>query len=163
MTDDLPIRPVIGALQLGLRGRDVRLGLLERGDGVLVLLLADGIDRDEFRRSARIEACSVQRGLGTRERGLRACMLGAVGRIVELVKRLAGLDRGALRVQAFLDDAVHLRPHLGNEKRDGAPRQFAGQRDGLRRQGHDGDGDGAGTLWRYLLAAAGGDEARGCQ
>ena len=26
--------------------RDVRLGLLERGDGVLVLLLADGIDRD---------------------------------------------------------------------------------------------------------------------
>jgi len=83
-----------------------------------------------------------------------------VGGVVELVEGLSGSDEGSLGEEPFLHDAGYLRTDLRHHKGRGAPRQFAGEGDGLRlerdnrylRRGAGGHG------WSGFFAATGGKQ-----
>lgn len=141
------------ALHGSFGGHDVGFGLTCGRGGILEILRADRIDLDQFRSTFEIELRSHERRLRARQCGVGAVVPGSVGCVFELVERLVGLDQAAFGEQAALDDTADLRAHLGHQEGDRAPRQFAGQHDGLRFHGDHADGDGA--SWRRRFDAAG--------
>ncbi len=102
-----------------------------------------------------IEPCNVRRRLRARQQGLRAVHVGAIGGVIELVKRLTRFYQAAFGEQPLLDDSRNLGTDLGDDKGIGATGQLTGQRHRLRLEGNHGH-LGCRTLrggWRLLLPA----------
>ncbi len=148
-------------VQRGPGGGDRSLRLTQRGDRLVVGLLADGIGFHQFGIAVGGEPRGVEIGLGTGQLGLGAVVGGAIGCRIDAVEELLGLYRAAFLEGPLEDDAGHLRPHLGDQERRGAARQFRLARDapGLDREHRDGRrGLGAGPARCARLLAAGGQE-----
>ena len=128
-------------------GRHVGLGLLLRGDHVDIFLLADGV-----RFHQRLVALRLRRGLGQVGLRLAECCLGAgkrrlVGRRIDLVQHLAGLDFAAFCEQALEHHAVDAGAHLGHADRFHPAGQL-----GLERDGREPDRDDADFRRRAIAA-----------
>ena len=95
-------------------GLDVCLGLLEGGDGIIVLLTADAFDGYQFLVARCFRTGRQQIGLGFRQRGLGRVVGGLVGGRVDLIQGRARFHIATLDEQAFLDQTAHLRAHIGH-------------------------------------------------
>ncbi|MNS62369.1 hypothetical protein D3C72_954280 [compost metagenome] len=147
-------------IQRGLGRQHIGGGLVTRRHGVVVGLLADGA-----RGHQRLVAFGQQGGrlllrLGAGQRGLLAIDASLVQRGVDLIELLAGFDLAAFGEQALLHNAVHLGPHFGHAERGRAARQFGGQGNRLRGQGHHGNLRFARLRRVLFLAASGQGESR---
>jgi hypothetical protein len=109
-------------LQCGAVGEHIGLRLVERGDGVVVVLAAHALDLRQFRVTRRLGL----RGVGGRHRfGERADGLvvrGLVAGRVDLIEHGAGRDQRAFGEKALPDDAFDLRPDFGDANRRQTPR-----------------------------------------
>ena len=154
VTADRPMRPVMGATtcrigQVDARGlgrrlgrRDVGFVRLQRGQGVVIGLLADELDRDQFLVALDIAARGLHARFGLRDRSARTVVGRLVGRRVEPVQCRARLHFSAFAVGARLDDTGYLRAHLGNHGGRSAAWQDGLDRNALRFHGQHSD------LWR---------------
>jgi hypothetical protein len=141
---DRPIRPEIG--EVHARGFDrctlrcnIGTRLLCGRGGVVRLLLADRVQRDELAVTLRLESGRIDLRLRGAKLALRSAERGAIGGVLDLVEDLARTDHRALGEQATADDARHLRPHFGRLHRGNPPRQLGGERHRLLRDRHDAD------------------------
>jgi hypothetical protein len=130
----------------GRLGRgDVGLGLRQRRLGVVEALCGDRVDADQL-------VVAIDLGLRARQGGFRL-LQGRCGRVIgglvaariDLVEEIAGLDGAALGEDAALDEAVDLRPDIGDGRGRGAARNLDRQRNrfSLQRDGADLDGRAA--------------------
>ena len=126
-----------------------RLGLLVACRGLVIFLLADGLDLEQ-----RLEA--VEGGGGGGKVGLGRGAVGLVGARVNAEQGRAGGDVGALGEQALLDHALDARPHLGAAHGEQAAGQVLGQRRRARCDGQHLDFGG-----RRCSARAAGSRPRG--
>ena len=113
-----------GGLDRRLPVLDLRPRLLHAGGGVVVVLAADRIFRQQFPvpLGLQFERRQVGLRLGERRPG------GLVGHLersrIDLVQQLAGLHVRAFLEQALLDDPAHLRADFGNAVWRGAAGQL---------------------------------------
>ena len=113
-----------GGLDRRLPVLDLRPRLLHAGGGVVVVLAADRIFRQQLLVAFGLELERRQVGLrlGERRPG------GLVGHLersrIDLVQQLAGLHVRAFLEQALLDDPAHLRADFGNAVWRGAAGQL---------------------------------------
>ena len=135
--DDFGITKIdFGAADRRLSGGDIRLPLLQAAHRIVQILLADGVGLGK-------RAVAVDRGLrGFHHRlivlqsRLRAGKRGLIGRGIDLVQQLPGLDLITFDEGPLEDHASNLRPHLGHAEGRGAPRQVGRQRHGFGMQRH---------------------------
>ena len=97
----------------GFANGHIGLGLLVGGHGIGVLLLADGIGRQQRLVAVGQRLGLDQVGLGAGQRGLGALQGSGVGRSVNGEQRLPGLDIAAFAEQALLHDSGGTGAHLG--------------------------------------------------
>ena len=127
VTAEAPMRPVMGAVMLGVvqidaRGFDI---------GAIGLTMIGGLG-DRRASCGAMAFCLQQRWhsesaltLALGQGGARRLVIGRlIGRGIDLIERLAGLDGRAFGEQALLDDAGDLRVDIGHGERIGAARQF---------------------------------------
>ena len=128
-------------------------GLLVGGLGVVVVLAADRVLLHQVGVACSLQPGGDQVGLGVRQGALRLVQRRLIGGRVDLVEHLAGANVGALDEKPRLDDAVHLRPHVGRQGRRGAARQLGGAGHRLRLHRHHADvGRPRGRRCRLLRA-----------
>jgi hypothetical protein len=142
----------LGRLERGLLRGDVRLGLVGRGDRILIILARDRVDLDQIAVTLRERAGRGDIGLRARQRGAGIGGGGRIRRGIDLIEDLARMDGLALLEQALGDDSVHLRAHLGAFERRGAAGQLGRQRHRLHLDRDHADMRGR-RRWRRLLAA----------
>lgn len=83
--------------ECSLRCGHLGLALLERGSGVVVVLLTHGLNGGEFLVARGLRADSGEIGFGLGECGLCIAISGLVGGGINFVKHVAGLHVTALR------------------------------------------------------------------
>ena len=98
-----------GPVQCRFLQRDVGLGFLGGGHGLIIFLLADRIDLCQFGKAVGGFLGDIGRGPGACQRGFGASHVCRVFGGVNLVEGLSALDQVTLLEQAFLDDAGDLR------------------------------------------------------
>ncbi|MNS81341.1 hypothetical protein D3C72_1150520 [compost metagenome] len=134
----------VGRFQRRGGGLDVCLGLLERGDGIIVFLAAHAFDGDQFLVARRFRTGRQQIGLGFRQRGLGRIGGRLVCGGIDLVQGRARFHVATLDEQALLDQAADLRAHIGDLVGIGTAGQFGAHRQrGRINSKHD-------HLWRLL-------------
>ena len=125
----------------GLDGRLFRrhfgVRLRQRRVGVVEVLFADGVLLDQALVTIDLGLSVGDSRFGLLQRRDRAVVRGLITRRIKLVERVSGLDQEAFLKQSRLDDAVHLRPHFGRQRRRRAAGQFAGDRNRLRMKRDD--------------------------
>src|SRR5262249_23674724 len=121
------------ALDLGLRGRDVRFRGAEARDRVVIGLLAHEIVLAQRPVPVLKQLGFLAIRLRALQRGFGRAQSGAVARGVDLIELLADAHVAAFREQALLDDARDLRPDLGDAIRDRAAGQLVDDADAARR------------------------------
>jgi hypothetical protein len=161
-----PVTPPIGLglLELRVRGSDRGLGLVQRGERLVGLALADRLLGGERLEALHLDLRELAARLLLLQRGARLVDREHVRRRIDDEEHLAGGDGGAFVVQALLEDAGHARADLDLARalgladrleRDGkALRGDADRAHGKRR----GRGAGGGRL---VLAAGGQREGGG--
>ncbi len=82
----------------------IRLSLFQRGSRIIVVLLADRFIGQQFPQAISLQLDCRQIGLGPGKRGLGIVERRLIKGRINLKERLAGLDIGAFRKQALLDD-----------------------------------------------------------
>ncbi len=128
---------------------------MERGLGVLDVLLADGVNGRQAAQPLGARPGGREVGLGHRQRRLGLVDRGAVGRRIDLVEQLPGAHIRALLEAALLEQAADLRPDLRDQVGRGAAGQFGGQHHALRSERHGAHLRRAGRRPGGRLAAAG--------
>ena len=117
---------------VGLLLLDVCQRLLQRGLRVVVVLLADRLLFAQRHVAIGFQLRGGERGFRVRELRLGAAVRGLIQRVVDLIQRLARLNDAALGEQPLLQNAVHLRAHVGDFVRQRPPGQFGGEHRLLR-------------------------------
>lgn len=153
------------AREPGLRRRDVRLGLLERRVGEVLLGRSHGLSIQQGPRPPGVATGLIAGRLGVRERGGPLVALGPVGRGLEAEQHVAPANLAAFLEHSLEHDARHARPDLGDPRGSEAPRQVVHAGDGTGRRHEHGrhlggrriGGRGRG-LGRRVAAAADGEE-----
>ena len=141
----------------------VGTGLQQCGLCVVVVLRADHAGLREPRIALGAQPRDFDGRLRAFQVGLCHPVVGAVGRVVQLVQRLAGLDLAALAEQPLLDDPGYLWTDVGDQPGAGTARQVAGKRHGLRGQRDDGDRHGLVAGRRAALGAPAAGDCDGKQ
>ncbi len=80
----------------GIAGGDIGIRSLKGGEGVVIVLLADGGFREEMLEAVLLKAGQGGGSLGAGETGLGTIKGCLIGRGVDLVERLPFLDIAAL-------------------------------------------------------------------
>ena len=131
-----------GVVDINLRRTDGRLGRFHAGvgrtfgaDGSVVFLTADGIGLNQRTVARHIGIGFGLRRLGGSELGARAFQRSQIGRVFQLVERLAFAYEAAFLEQAAFDDAAHLRTHVGRAYGFQTAGQFDADFDILRLHG----------------------------
>jgi len=130
------------AEQRSARGHDRGAGLAGGGIGVVGILLADRVGGHELVIALRLQLRRCDRCLGVGQLALRIQDRGAIGRILDHIQHLPGMDDRTLLEQAAAHDARNLRPDIGCFQRGNLARQLGGQRDRRSR------GDDKAHRWR---------------
>jgi hypothetical protein len=151
--------------QIGLILVQRGAGRARRRDGIVDVLLADGLVLGQCAVTVRLGLRAGQRGLGAFDLGHDLVAGRAIAARVDQVERLARLHVAAFLEQPFADDAVDLGSHIRGGRRGDAPGQFRGQR-GLGRlqvdiADFDRPGGGGGAPWPAPSMAIRGSRARG--
>ena len=117
---------------------DIGFSLLQGGGGIIHILLADRLIREQFANtfSPQPDRRPIAFGLAEGGLGIVQGRLKVSG--IYLVKYLTGLDLRTFRKKSFQNNAVNLGAYFRDPIGGRAARQFRGQHDGLRGDLHRG-------------------------
>ena len=133
-----------GVLHGGFGGGDAGLSRLERGYGIVIILLAYSLDGDEFLEAVGPRTGGGDFGFGYRQGGFRLFISGFIGSRIDLVESRSRVDVGSFCEETFLNDSVDLGADFGDQERRCAAGKFCRQH---RAFGSDGDDAYFRGLW----------------
>ena len=120
----------------GLGGHHGGIRLLQRGDGVVVVLLTDVAGTQQWLVAVYRHARDGSAGLCFGQIAFCAVVAGLIGGRIDLVQGRPGLDIAAFNEIALQDDAADLRANFGDTIRSGTARKIGSDVERLGLQGH---------------------------